>query len=337
MIITRTPFRVTLGGGGTDLPSYYSEHGGFIFSFTLNKYMYLSVKKAFADDLIRVKYNESETVSSLKELKHDIARASLKKLGLSKGIEIASMADIPSGSGLGSSSTYTVGLLSALHNLKRDFISMQNLAEEACEIEIDILKKPMGKQDPYLATFGGFLIMEIDKDGQVKVSNAKVRINTINELRRNLLIFYTGQRRQAKEILKNQDQATRKNKKDVLNSLHYIKESGYKILEIIESGNVTKLGLMFDEHWKYKKTLAKGITNSNFDRIYDIAKKNGAIGGKLSGAGGGGFFIFYCEEDQNKLRESMKKEGLRELRYDFDFEGTKVLANFMNYSSNLND
>ena len=156
MIITRTPFRVTLGGGGTDLPSYFSEHGGFIFSFTLDKYMYLSVKRAFADDFIRVKYNESETVANLQDLKHDIARVSLEKLGLSKGIEIASMADIPSGSGLGSSSTYTVGLLNALHNLKRDYISMQDLAEKACEIEIDILNKPMGKQDQYLATFGGF-------------------------------------------------------------------------------------------------------------------------------------------------------------------------------------
>ena len=212
---------------------------------------------------------------------------------------------------------------------------MEDLAEEACEVEIDILKKPMGKQDQYLATFGGFLVLEIEKGGKVKVSSAKIKTNTIDELRRNLLIFYTGQRRQTKEILKHQDQAIKKNKKDVLNSLHYIKESGYKILEIIESGNITKLGLMFDEHWKYKKTLAKGITSSRFDAIYEIAKKSGAIGGKLSGAGGGGFFTFYCEEEQSKLRESMQKEGLRELRYDFDFEGTKVLANFMNYSSNL--
>jgi len=333
MIITRTPFRVTLGGGGSDLPSYYSKHGGFIFSFTLDKYMYITLKRAFADDLIRIKYTKSETVSKVSEIKHEIARACLQKVGFSKGIEIASMADIPSGSGLGSSSTYTVGLLNALYNLKRNFISLHDLAEDACEIEIDILKKPMGKQDQYLATFGGFLVMEIARDGNVKVSNARVNVSILDDLKRNLLIFYTGIQRLNKEILGEQDKATKRSKKDVLESLHYIKESGYKILEIVESGNITELGMMFDEHWKYKKKLAKGITNPTFDKIYEIAKLNGAIGGKLSGAGGGGFFTFYCEDKQTQLRAAMKKVGLRELRYDFDFEGTKVLANFMNYSS----
>jgi len=244
------------------------------------------------------------------------------------------MADIPSGSGLGSSSTYTVGLLNALNNLKRNFISLQDLAEDACEIEIDILNKPMGKQDQYLAAFGGFLVMEIDRDGQVKVSNARVNVSTLDDLKKNLLIFYTGKRRQTKEILVEQNKATKRNEKQVLKSLHYIKESGYKILEIVESGNITELGIMFDEHWKYKKKLAKGITNPTFDKIYEAAKKNGAIGGKLSGAGGGGFFTFYSEDKQIQLRAVMKKMGLRELRYDFDFEGTKVLANFMDYRSN---
>ena len=333
MIITRTPFRITLGGGGTDIPSYYSKHGGFIFSFTLDKYMYITVKKSFADDLIRIKYTTSETVSKVSDIKHEIARACLQKVGLSKGIEIASMADIPSGSGLGSSSTYTVGLLSALHTYKRDFISLKNLAEEACEIEINILNKPMGKQDQYLATFGGFLVMNIAKDGDVKVSNANINNSTLDDLKKNLLIFYTGARRENKEILGEQDKATKRSEKDVLESLHYIKESGYKILEIVESGNISELGLMFDKHWEYKKKLAKGITNPIFDKIYEIAKENGALGGKISGAGGGGFFTFYCEDKQAQLRIAMKKSGLRELRYDFDFEGTKVLANFMDYRS----
>ena len=331
MIITRTPFRVTLGGGGTDLPSYYSKHGGFIFSFTLDKYMYINVKRAFTDDLIRVKYNKSETVTRLRDIEHDIARECLQKVGLSKGIEIASMADIPAGSGLGSSSTYTVGLLSALHNLKRHFYSLNDLAEEACEIEIDILKKPMGKQDQYLAAFGGFLILDIQQDGLVKVSNAQIPVSTVDNLKRNLLMFYTGKKRQTREILYEQDKATKRSEKQVMESLHYIKESGYKILEIVESGDITDLGIMFDEHWKYKKKMSKGITTQSFDKTYEIAKANGAIGGKLSGAGGGGFFTFYCEEKQTQLRKAMSKEGLRELRYDFDFEGTKVLANFMNY------
>ena len=333
MILTRTPFRVTLGGGGTDLSSYYSNHGGFIFSFTLDKYMYISLKKAFADDFIRVKYSKSETVKNLDDLKHEIAKECLKKTGYSNGIEIASMADIPSGSGLGSSSTYTVGLLSALHNLKRDFISVKDLAEEACEIEIDILKKPMGKQDQYLAAFGGFLVMDIDKNGEVKVSNAKISLSTLDDFKSNLMIFYTGKRRINTKILGEQDKKTKKNEKEVIKSLNYIKESGYKILENIENGNLTELGLLFDEHWKYKKKMAKGISTPDFDRIYEIAKKNGAIGGKISGAGGGGFFTLYCEENKDKLRKAMQREGLRELVYGFDFEGTKVLGNFMNYSS----
>ena len=332
MIITRTPFRVTLGGGGTDLSSYYSNHGGFIFSFTLDKYMYITLKKAFADDFIRVKYSKSETVSDLNELDHEIAQACLRKVGFSKGIEVASMADIPSGSGLGSSSTYTVGLLSALHNLKRDFVSVQDLAEEACEIEIDILKKPMGKQDQYLAAFGGLLVMEILKDGTVKVSNANVSLSTLEDLKRNLMIFYTGKRRLNKTILGEQDSATKKSEKQVLESLHYIKNSGYKILETVESGNITDLGILFDEHWKYKKKMAKGISSPELDAIYELAKQNGAIGGKVSGAGGGGFFTLYCEDKQAQLRAAMAKAGLRELKYNFDFEGTKVLGNFMSYS-----
>jgi len=333
MIITRTPFRVTLGGGGTDLPSYYSKYGGFIFSFTLDKYMYINLKRALTDDLIRIKYNISETVENLSDVKHGIARECLRKTGFSKGIEIASMADIPAGSGLGSSSAYTVGLLNALHNLKKDYLSLQDLAEEACEIEIDLLKRPMGKQDQYLSTFGGFLVMDISKDGFVKVSKAEVSVSTLDELNRNLLMFYTGENRQSQSILLKQDVATKNNEKKVLDSLHYIKESGYKILEIVESGNITELGLMFDNHWKYKKKISSAVTNPKFDKIYEVAKKNGAIGGKISGAGGGGFFTFYCEDKQDILRQSMKQEGLRELRYDFDFEGTKVLANFMDYRS----
>ena len=337
MIIIRTPFRITLGGGGTDLPSYYSKFGGFIFSFTLNKYMFINVNRPSVDQLIRVKYSESETVENVTDLNHEIARACLVKLGITKNIEISSMADLPAGSGLGSSSTYTVGLLNALHCLKRDHVSIKELAEEACEIEMDILSKPMGKQDQYLAAYGGFLVMEIARDGHVEVTNAKIDISTLNDLKRNLLVFYTGKQRSNKKILEEQDKAITNKKEDVLNSLHYIKESGYKILEIVESGNITELGKMFDEHWMYKKKLAKGITNPEFDNIYEVAKKNGVIGGKITGAGGGGFFTFYCEENQSRLRKIMKKMGLRELRYDFDFEGTKVIANFMNYQTSNNN
>jgi len=332
MIITRTPFRMTLGGGGTDLPSYYEKHGGFIFSFALNKYMFITVKRPFADRLIRLKYNMSETVENLSELKHDIARECLTKLNISNSIDVVSMADIPAGSGLGSSSSYTVGLLNALHTMKRDYIPLHDLAEEACDIEMYRLNKPMGKQDQYLATYGGFSVLEIDKTGNVKVKKANVSDTTIEGLNRNLLSFYTGVQRKNVGILDRQNKSTKKNEKQVLESLHYIKESGYKILDIVESGNITELGHMFDEHWKFKKRLAKGITNPQFDEIYEIARKNGALGGKITGAGGGGFFLFYCEENHNKLREAMKTVGLKEMRFDFDYEGTKVIVNFMDYT-----
>lgn len=334
MIITRTPFRVTLGGGGTDLPTYYSSFGGFIFSFTLDKYMFININRPVADALIRIKYKESETVASLQEIKHDIARACLEKMDITHSIEVTSIADLPAGSGLGSSSCYTVGLLNALHTVKRDYISLEELAEEACEIEIDILKKPMGKQDQYLAAFGGFTVLEIARDGKVEVSRAKISDSTIDGLNRNLVLFYTGVQRINKEILGEQSKATERNKKEVLESLHYIKESGYKILDIVKSGNITDLGLMFDEHWRYKKRMAKGITNPEFDRIYEVAKKNGAIGGKITGAGGGGFFLFYCEEKKEKLKSALKRLGLREMKFDFDYEGTKVLVNLMTYNNN---
>jgi D-glycero-alpha-D-manno-heptose-7-phosphate kinase len=334
MIITRTPFRVTLGGGGTDLPSYYSCYGGFIFSFAINKYMYINVNRPVVDNLIRINYSDSETVENISDLKHNIARACLEKHGITHSIEIASMADIPSGSGLGSSSSYTVGLLNALHTLKRDYFPLQDLAEEACKIEIDILQKPMGKQDQYLAAFGGFSIMEISKEGVVQLSQAKVPSGTLDELKKNLLLFYTGVNRKNNKILGEQSRSTEKSKKDVLESLHYIKKSGYRILEIIESGNITELGKMFDEHWQYKKRMAKGITNPEFNTIYDAALKNGAIGGKITGAGGGGFFLFYCEEGKHKLQSTMADMGLREMKFDFDFEGTKILANFMTYREN---
>ncbi len=336
MIITRTPFRITLGGGGTDLPSYYEKYGGFIFSFALNKYMFITVKRPFADRLIRLKYNISETVEKLSDLKHDIARECLLKLKIKDSIDVVSMADIPAGSGLGSSSSYTVGLLNALHTMKREYIPLKELAEEACDIEMNRLNKPMGKQDQYLATFGGFTVLEIAKNGDVSVERANVKDSTIEGLNRNLLSFYTGVQRKNVGILARQNTSTEKNDKQVLESLHYIKDSGYKILELVESGNITELGHMFDEHWKYKKRLAKGISNPHFDAIYKTARENGALGGKITGAGGGGFFLFYCEDNHSKLRKAMKEVGLKEMRYDFDYEGTKVLVNFMDYTLDRN-
>ena len=327
MLVSRTPFRITLGGGGTDLPSYYKDYGGFIFSFCLSKYMYLCINRPSADNLIRLKYSISECVETVKELKHDIAKACLERMGINSTIEIASLSDIPAGSGLGSSSTYTVGLLNALYALNGDYKSLEFLANEACIIEMDILKKPMGKQDQYLAALGGFVVLEIDHDGRVKSKKIDLEESRMNELNRNLLIFYTGQQRKNYQILKEQDDSTKKNKKEVLNSLHYIKESGYKILDIVRFGNLDDLGLMFKEHWEMKKKLSSRVTNDTINSIYNTALESGAIGGKISGAGGGGFFTFYCNKDHQKLRNAMATLGLKELDYSFDLDGSKIISN----------
>lgn len=329
MIITRTPFRVTLGGGGTDLPSYYSKHGGFIFSVGINKYMFINVNRPIVDDLVRVKYTKSEMVKHTYQLQHEIAREALKMMGIEKAIEIISIADIPAGTGLGSSSCYSVGLLNALHTMKRDYVSLHEIAEEACRLEIEILKKPIGKQDQYMAAFGGLTVLNIDKDGTVQVKKANVSNATIDDLNRNMLMFYTHTSRSADEILSEQSKGAKEEKKNVVDNMHYIKELGYKILDAVESGNITDVGIMFDQHWQHKKRISTKMTNPHFDRIYKIAKENGALGGKISGAGGGGFFLFYVEEKRDKFREEMKKLGLREMRYRFDFEGTKVLVNFI--------
>tara|TARA_B100001250_G_scaffold409091_1_gene432719 strand:- start:1639 stop:2634 length:996 start_codon:yes stop_codon:yes gene_type:complete len=331
MIVSRTPFRITLGGGGTDLPSYYKEHGGFIFSFCLSKYMYICINRPSADDLIRLKYSISESVESVEDLQHDIAKACLQRVNINSRIEIASLSDIPAGSGLGSSSTYTVGLLNALHSLNGEYKSLEFLADEACKIEMDILKKPMGKQDQYLAALGGFVMLEIDKNGTVKSEKIQLDKSIMNELNRNLLIFYTGQQRKNDKILKEQDDSTKNNQEEVLNSLHYIKESGYKILDIVKSGNLDELGGMFRDHWEMKKKLSSGVTNDKIDSIYNIALNNGATGGKITGAGGGGFFTFYCSQDHQKLRNTMKAEGLKELDYSFDLDGSIIISN---HSSN---
>ena len=328
MIITRTPFRVTLGGGGTDLPSYYEKHGGFIFSAGLNKYMFVDVNRPSADDLIRVKYSKSETVESVSDIQHEIAREVLRFTGIERNIEISSVADIPAGTGLGSSSCYAVGLLHAVHALKREYIPLEQLAEEDFKIEADILHHTIGKQDPYLAAFGGFTVLDIGTDGKVKVRKANVSLEVADELNRNLLLFFTGKTRSAEHILAEQSRGAKEAKKDVVDSMHYIKELGYEILESIEEGNVDEVGRKFHAHWQHKKKISEMMSNPEFDRIYDAALDAGALGGKISGAGGGGFFTFYVPGDQRSFREKMTGLGLREMRYRFDFEGSKVIVDF---------
>ncbi len=328
MIITRTPFRITLGGGGTDLPSYYSKYGGFIFSAGIDKYMFIDVNRPAADDLIRLKYSKSETVENVEEIQHGIAKEILKFIGIDKRIEISSVADIPAGTGLGSSSCYAVGLLHALHALKRDHVPLDKLADEDFKIEAEILGKPIGKQDPYMAAIGGLTVLDIDQEGGVKTRKANISYEAADALNGNMLVFFTGLTRSADEILVEQKKAISEEKKDVLESMHYIKELGYKILEAVESENIADVGKLFDTHWQYKKKISNKMSNERFDKIYRIAKENGALGGKISGAGGGGFFTFYVENNHKKFREVMKDLNLREMRYRFDFEGSKVLIDF---------
>ncbi len=335
MIITRTPFRVTLGGGGTDLPSFYREHGGFILAAAIDKYMYLNVNTPIVDDKIRVRYTGSEMVDHVDDVQHTLAREALRHFGISNGIEIVSVADIPAGTGLGSSSSYLVGLLNALHALLQDQATPQRLAEEACHIELEILNKPIGKQDQYMAAFGGLAALDISPDGSVCLTRLDLDLDLLESLEHNILMFFTNEMRDATAILKKQDEATRTKDGTVVKSLREIKDVGLEIREAISKGNLRRFGELLDVHWQSKKRLSKGISNPQIDAWYELAKRNGAIGGKISGAGGGGFLMLYCEENKTRLRDAMRSTGLRELKFRFDFEGSKVVFDVVSRDGRL--
>src|SRR5712664_929148 len=335
MILTRTPFRVTLGGGGTDLPSFYQEHGGFILAVGIDKYMYLNVNTPIVDDKIRVRYTSSEMVDHLDDVKHNLAREALRHFGITNGIEIVSIADIPAGTGLGSSSSYLVGLLNALHTLLQDQATSLKLAEEACHIELEVLKKPIGKQDQYMAAFGGLTTLDIKPDGRVCVTRLELDVDLVESLEHNILMFYTNEMRDATAILKKQDEATRTKDRSVVSSLCEIKDIGLEIRDAISKGNLQRFGELLDVHWQSKKRLSEGISNPQIDAWYELAKQNGAIGGKISGAGGGGFLMLYCEENKARLREAMRGAGLRELKFRFDFEGSKVVFDVVSRDGRL--
>lgn len=328
MILTRTPFRIPFGGGGTDLPSFYEQHGGFLFSAAIDKYMFIAINRPVVDSLVRIKYSRTEIVENVSQVQHQLARTALEYYGIKDSIEIISMADVPEGTGMGSSGSYLVGLLKGLQTLTRNHTSVQELAEIACHIEIDLLRKPVGKQDQYLAAFGGFTVMDIDKDGKVKVSNAAVARETVEELQNKLVLFYTGISRDAMSILGEQSAAVKKEESDVTKSLLQIKEIGLEIKSSIENGNLNNFGRLMDEHWKVKKTMSKRMSDPKIDRLYDLAKENGSLGGKIMGAGGGGFFVFYCSSDKKGVCEAMKANGLIEMPFRFEKEGAKTVLDF---------
>jgi D-glycero-alpha-D-manno-heptose-7-phosphate kinase len=335
MIITRTPFRMTLGGGGTDLPSFYQQHGGYVLAVAIDKYMFLNVNTPIVDDKIRVRYTSSEMVDHVDEVKHTLAREALRHFGVTSGIEIVSIADIPAGTGLGSSSSYLVGLLNAMHTLLHDQATPQKLAEEACQIELEVLKKPIGKQDQYMAAFGGLTSLDIKKDGRVSVTRLELDVDLLEGLEHNLLMFFTNEMRDATSILRKQDEATRTKDRVVVQSLREIKDIGLEISDAISTGDLRRFGELLDAHWQSKKRLAEGISNPQIDAWYELAKRNGAIGGKISGAGGGGFLMLYCEDDKARLRQVMRGAGLRELKFRFDFEGSKVVFDVVSRDGRL--
>jgi D-glycero-alpha-D-manno-heptose-7-phosphate kinase len=324
MIITRSPLRITLGGGGTDLPSYYTEHEGFVISAAIDKYVYITLHDTFVADLI-IKYSKLERVTRLEDVEHPIIREALQAVGIEPSyLELASMADIPSGTGLGSSGSFTTSLLKALHAHKRNLIHPAELAEQACHIEIERLGEPIGKQDQYIAAYGGITCFRYFASGRVEACPLRISEETRYNLEDNLLLFFTGYSRSASGILKAQDDKSRAADRSMTENLHFIKKLGIESQAALEAGNLHEFAQLMNVHWQRKKERSGSMTSGQIDQWYDHALANGADGGKLIGAGGGGFLMFYSTE-KTKLRHAMREIGLTEVRFRFDFEGTKVV------------
>ncbi len=324
MIITRSPLRISLGGGGTDLPSYYRNFGGLLVSAAIDKYVYVTIMRPFIEGIF-LKYSKLEHVDKVDEVKHPIIREALRLMELkTPQIEITTLADIPAGTGLGSSGSFTTALIKALYGHRRKLIHPTELARLACEIEIEKLNEPVAKQDQYIAAFGGITCFEFHADDEVEAVPLNISMDTQYDLEDNLLLFFTGRSRSAGSILKDQESRTEESDQEMLDNLHYIKKLGIRSKVSLEEGNTVEFAEIMHEHWEHKKKRSGGISNPEVDRWYELARENGAIGGKLVGAGGGGFLMFYSL-DRSKLRKAMVKAGLEEVRFRFDFEGTKIL------------
>jgi len=325
VIITRSPLRISLGGGGTDLPSYYREHGGLVLAAAIDKYVYITLHQTFVEELI-VKYSKMERVRSVDEVQHPLVREALRLTGVdAPHLEITSMADIPAGTGLGSSGSFTTALLKALHTLKKNLVRPEELAEQACHIEIDLLGEPVGKQDQYIAAFGGITRFDFRADGKVDVQPLSIASETVYDLEDNLLLFFTGYSRTASDILREQDAKSRAADPEMTSNLHLVKEVGRQSQEALESGDLKQFAELMHVHWEHKKRRSARMSNERIEHWYALARASGAMGGKVVGAGGGGFLMFYAE-DKPRLRAAMREAGLPEVRFRFDFEGTKVVA-----------
>jgi D-glycero-alpha-D-manno-heptose-7-phosphate kinase len=322
MIIVRSPLRITLGGGGTDLPSYYRDHGGFLVSAAIDKYVYITLHKTFQPGYI-LKYSELERAARASDIKHPILRAAIEFLGADDRVETASMADIPAGTGLGSSGSFTTALLRALHTRQRNVISPHALADQACHIEIDLLREPVGKQDQFIAAYGGVTCFEFNEDDSVTVNAAPVSTEVLDNLEDGLCLFFTGYSRSAPAILQDQDARSKAKDASMIDNLHCIKDLGRRSLEVLVEGDLPCFARLMDEHWQYKRKRSADMSNPKIDEWYDIAMHNGALGGKLIGAGSG-FLMFYTE-NKRRLLHAMLEQGLEEVRFRFDFEGSKTM------------
>jgi len=325
MIITRSPLRVSLGGGGTDLPSYYREFGGFLVAAAIDKYVYITHHRTFQQEII-VKYSKLERVTAIDQIEHPIVREALKLTGaVDPHLELTSMADIPDGTGLGSTGSFTTALLKALHTDRKKLPSPAELAEQACTIELEKLGGPIGKQDQYIAAIGGITAFTFHRDGRVEYRPCAIAEETLFNLEDNLLLFFTGFSRSASTILRDQNDRSINRDPAMLDNLHFVKELGVQSLAALESGRLEEFARLMNVHWQHKKARSGGMSNGQIDAWYDYAMAHGALGGKLIGAGGGGFLMFYAG-DKTRLRHAMREKGLQEVRFRFDFEGTKVVA-----------
>ena len=323
MIIVRSPLRISIGGGGTDIPSYYKEKGSFFISAAINKYVYVTITKPFEKG-IYLKYSKIEKTNKVETIKHKIIKEVLKQELIENKIEITTLTDIPSKTGLGSSGSFSTAMIKAIYSFNQKMIGRRELAEKACDIEINKLKQPSGKQDQYISVYGGISEFNINKNGIVKAKNLKIGRETVLDLEDNLLLFFTGFSRNSSIILNEQNKKTIKSDAQIIKNLDYIKSLGLEIKKELLKGNCNNFAKLMNEHWNYKLQRSKNMSNKTINEIYTFAIKNGAIGGKLIGAGGGGFLLFYTNTP-NRLRKAMAHKKLEEVRFKFDHEGVKQI------------
>ena len=324
MIFSRAPLRISIGGGGTDLPSYYLKKNGFLISAAIDKYIYITLGQTFNKKFL-LKYSDFEEVNNIKKIKHPLFRETLKDLKVKTPVNISSHADIPSGSGLGSSGCFTVALIKALAEIEGKKMTKKEIAERACNIEIKKLKEPVGKQDQYSSAFGGLRSYKFMKNGEIIVKKINIKPKKLINFKNSLSLYFTGILRNSYDILKTQDQKTKIMDKDMILNLDRVKEMGIDTKYILEKGNLQDYGYLLNDHWNHKKKRSSRMTNKFIDRLYDFGLNNGAIGGKLIGAGGGGFLIFFSKNSK-QLDQAFKKIKINKVNFKFDFEGVKLLS-----------